>query len=116
MGWNLGPDMMKNLQTTLVRFRRNLEGAQGDIAIMFYQVRVCKQDQMMHFKGEKKVRTFCMNRLVMGNKPSTNISIIAVQKWTELSDICVRLPEVLMKDIYVDNIFVTGPDKQSLNS
>ena len=50
-----------------------------------------------------------------GNKPSTNISIIVVQKCTELSDISVRLQEaceVLMKDIYVDNVFVTGPDKQ----
>ena len=57
--------------------------------------------------------------IVMGNKPSTNISIIVVQKCTELSDISVRLQEaseVLMKEIYVDNVFVTGPDKQSLNS
>ena len=59
---------MKNLQTILVRFRRNSEGAQGDIAIMFYQVRVCKQDQMMRFKEEKKVRTFCMNRHITDRK------------------------------------------------
>ena len=51
--WILGPDMMTNLQITLLRFRRDLEGAQGDIAKMFYQVRVCKQNQMMQFKGEK---------------------------------------------------------------
>ena len=103
---------------TLLRFRRDLEGGQGDITKMFYQVRVCKEDQMMQlfiwqFKGEDKVRIFCMNRLVMGNKPSTNISIIAVQKCTELSDISVSLPEaceVLIKDIYVDNVFVTGQD------
>ena len=56
---------------------------------MFYQVRDTKEEEMMQlfvwkFKGEDKLRTFCMTRLVMGNKPSTNISIVAVQESTDL--------------------------------
>ena len=47
--WNLGPDVMANLQATLLRFRNDVVGAQGDI-----------------FKGEDKLRTFCMTRLTMG--------------------------------------------------
>ena len=38
------------------------------------------------FKGDDELRTFCMTRLVMGNKPSTNISIVVVQQSTELED------------------------------
>ena len=58
-----------------------------------------------------------MTRLVMGNKPSTNISIVAVQESTELEDFKESEPEaceVLMKDIYVDNVFVTAPDLEEL--
>ena len=69
------------------------------------------------FKGEDKLRTFCMTRLVMGNKPSTNISIVAVQQSTELEDFQESEPEaceVLKKDIYVDNVFVTAADLEEL--
>ena len=45
--WNLGPDVMANLQTTLLRFRNDVEGAQGDISKMFYQVRVSREEEMM---------------------------------------------------------------------
>ena len=50
---------------------------------MFYMVRLSEEDEMMQlfcwrFAGEEDVPIFCMSRLVMGNKPSTNLSIIAV--------------------------------------
>ena len=97
-------------------------GAQGDISKMFYMVRVTKEEEMMQlfvwkFKGEDKLRTFCMTRLVMGNKPSTNISIVAVQQSTELEDFPTSEPEackVLKENIYVDNVFVTSPDLETL--
>ena len=116
--WNLGPDMLANLQSTLLRFRRDIVGAQGDISKMFYQVRVSKDEEMMQlfiwkFHGEDKVRTFAMTRLIMGNKPSTNISIVAVQQTTKLFDFEERLPEaceVLRKELYADNAFVVGQD------
>ena len=53
----------------------------------------------------------------MGNKPSTNISIVAVQESTGLEDFQKSKPEaceVLKKDIYVDNVFVTAPDLEQL--
>ena len=121
--WNLGPDVMSNLQIILLRFRRDVVGAQGDISKMFYAVRVSKEEEMMQlfiwkFKGESKVRTFCMTRLIMGNKPSTNISIVAVHKCTKLQDFETRLPEaceVLMKEIYVDNVLVVGPNDETVD-
>ena len=89
--WNLGPDVMANLQATLLRFRKDVVGAQGDISKMFYMVRVTKEEEMMQlfiwkFKGEEKLRTFSMTRLVMENKPSTNISIVAVHKLEDFKE------------------------------
>ena len=57
--WDLGPDMMNNLQTA-VRFRRDVAGAQGDIKKMFYAIRINKEDTFMQlwiwkFQGEEKV-------------------------------------------------------------
>ena len=120
--WNLGPDMMSNLQAILLRFRDDVEGAQGDISKMFYMVRVNKEEEFMQlfiwkFKGEDRLRTFTMTCLVMGNKPSTNISIVAVQETTELEDFKTRLPEAcktLTDEIYVDNVFITAKNKELL--
>ena len=50
---------------------------------MYYMIRVVKEDEFMQlfmwrFKGEEETRVFAMTRLVMGNKPSSAISIISV--------------------------------------
>ena len=122
--WDLGPDMMTNLQTVLIRFRRDVVGAQGDIKKMFYAIRVEKEDSFMQlwiwkFGGEEKVRVFYMQRLVMGNMPSSNISIVAVHKTANLFDFKTKHPntyETLTKDSYVDNVFVTAGDQVELNN
>ena len=120
--WDLGPDVMANLQAVLLRFRSDVVAAQGDIRKMFYMIRVAKEEEMMQlwiwkFQGEDKIRTFAMTRLVMGNKPSTNISVVAVRETAELFDFKQRYPEAhatLVKDTYVDNVFLTAPDMESL--
>ena len=38
------------------------------------------------FKGEKKLKTYVMTTLVMGNVPSTNISLVAVKETVELDN------------------------------
>ena len=94
----------------------------GDIAKMFYMVRVAKDDVMMQlfvwqFKGEEKLRTFAMTRLVMGNKPSSNISIVAIKETAKLDDFETKYPfayQALMFDSYVDNVFLTAPDTETL--
>ena len=89
---------MANLQATLLRFRNDVTSAQGDISKMFYMVRVTREEEMMQlfvwkFKGEDKLRTFCMKRLVMGNKPITNISFVAVssqQSWRIFKQVSLK--------------------------
>ena len=120
--WDLGPDVMANLQAVLLRFRSDVVGAQGDIRKMFYMIRVTREEEMMQlwiwkFKGEDKIRTFAMTRLVMGNKPSTNISIVAVRETANLFDFKQQYPEAhatLVNDTYVDNVFLTAPDLENL--
>ena len=65
------------------------------------------------FADEEKIRIFSMTRLVMGNKPSTNLSIISVRKTAELGDFPQQYPianKALVEDSYVDNVFITAPD------
>ena len=67
--WDLGPDVIVNLFGVLLRFRKDLVGGQGDISKMFYMVRITEEEMMMQlfvwqFKGEEKLRTFALTRLV----------------------------------------------------
>ena len=69
------------------------------------------------FAGEEQIRTFSMTRLVMGNKPSANLSIIAVRKTAELEDYPEKYPiayKALIDDSYVDNVFLTASDSDKL--
>ena len=120
--WDLGPDIMANLLGVLLRFRKDLVGGQGDISKMFYMVRIAKEEMMMQlfvwqFKGEDRLRTFAMTRLVMGNKPSSNISIVTVKETAQLDGCVNEFPvayKALMDDSYVDNVFLTAPDMKTL--
>ena len=122
--WALCPDIMKSLHAILMRFREDEVGAQGDIAKMYYMIRVTIEEEMMQlfvwkFEGEERIRTFCMTRLVMGNKPSANLSIIAVRKTAELGTFPEQFPvayKALIDDSYVDNVFITAPNIDKLRS
>ena len=65
---------------------------------MYYAVRVTKQEEMMQlymwkFKGEHKIRTYAMTRLVMGNKSSANSSQTALKETAVLGDCKEKFPE-----------------------
>ena len=95
--WELGPDVMNNLHGVLIRFREDMVGGQGDIKKMFYMVRIPKEEQMMQlflwqFPGDKSIKVFCMTRLVMGNKPSTNLSLVALKETAGMNDNRIQFP------------------------
>ena len=114
---SLGPDVMNSLQGIMLRFREHKVAAAGDIRKMFYCVRIALEDQMCQlwchqFEGSNEIETFCMTRLVMGNKPSTNISGVAMKETTKLEDYAAKYPiarEALDRNSYVDNTN-TGAD------
>ena len=89
---------------------------------MFYCICVALEDQMCQlwihqFLGSDQVETFCMTRLVMGNKPSTNISGVAVKETTKLEDFLTRFPiarQALDKDSYVDNTNIGADTHEQL--
>ena len=119
---SLGPDTMNNLQGILLRFRENYVAAAGDIRKMFYCVRVSEEDQFMQlwvwrFADSEEVETFAMTRLVMGNRPSTNISNVALKETTLLNGYDSLYPsarQALDKDAYVDNIMATAQDHEAM--
>ena len=121
--WPLGPDIMTSLHGLLLRFREDVLGAQGDIKKMYYMVRISKEEQMMQlflwkFNNEDTIKTFAMTRLVMGNKPSSNFSQIAVKETTKLEDFTGRYPiasKALNENGYVDNVLITATDKDLMD-
>ena len=95
--WELGPDVFNSLHGILLRFRKDYVGGQGDVKKMFYMVRIAKEEQFMQlfmwkFSGDDRLRTFCMTRLVMGNKPSPALSIVAMRETAELGDNAAKYP------------------------
>ena len=114
----LGPEIMNSLHGILLRFREDGVAAAGDIRKLFYCVRINREDQFMQlwvwqFQGSDEVETFAMTRVVMGNKPSTNISNVALQETTKLNGFDQIYPaacQALSRDAYVDNIMVTAKD------
>ena len=120
--WDLGPDMTGNLNGILLRFREGKVAATGDIKKMYYNVRITKEEEYMQlfiwrFEGEEKIRTFAMTRLVMGNKPSANISQIALKETANLEGNDIKCPEAakaLKEDSYVDNTFVNADNHESI--
>ena len=120
--WALGPDMLNSLHGVLFRFREDHIGGQGDIKKMYYMIRIAKEEQFMQlflwqFPGDAKVRTFCMQRLVMGNKPSGALSMVAMRETAELGENRSLYPaayETLVKNSYVDNVFRVAPTIETL--
>ena len=71
------------------------------------------------FPDDDKIRTFCMTRLVMGNKPSGALSMVAMRETAELGDNAIKYPaayETITRDAYVDNVFRTAPDLATLKA
>ena len=121
---DLGPDILTNLHGLLLRLRKDLVAAAGDIKKMFYMVRMTKEDEFMQlfvwcWKGEKQLRHFAMTRLVMGNKPSGPISCVAVNETANLYDFPHKYPaayDALADNSYVDNTFITGPTVEAVRA
>ena len=66
------------------------------------------------FENEDRIRTFRMKRLVMGNKPSTNSSQIAIKETAVINGNDLKFPaakKALVHNSYVDNTF-TGDDNR----
>ena len=120
--WALGPDMTGELNSILLRFREGLVAAQGDVRKMYYAIRVEEVERMMQlwvwkFANEDKVRVFSMTRLVMGNKPSANVSQIALKETAHLNDNDMKFPDAkaaLCDNAYVDNVFCNAQDHQEI--
>ena len=122
--WSLGPDVISELQGVLLRFREDQIAAQGDIAKMFYSVRVSPEDERMQlfvwkFAGDTRLKTFAMTRIIMGHKPSSNISVIALKETALLGDNKDRYPDAyvaLHDDSYVDNTFVGAENHEKIKA
>ena len=119
----LGPENgLASLHGVLLRFREGPHAAQGDITKQYYMLRLEPEEEMMQlwlwkFAEDDQVKTFCMTRLVMGLKPSTNLAVIAMKETAKLGNFQAEKPDAhraLAKDSYADNTFVTGDSHEDV--
>lgn len=69
------------------------------------------------FPRDKQVRTFCICGVVMGNKPSTNLTMVALLEAAKQEDISGKYPfpkEMTLSNTYMDNIFIVASDSKLL--
>ena len=74
---------------------------------------------MWQLSGEDNIQIFCMTRLVMGNKHSETLSLVALRHTADLGDNASKFPvtqEAIKIDSYVDNVFRTAPDMKTLQA
>ena len=98
--------------------------AASDIRKMFYCIRMEEEDKFMQLWGWKfldssEVETFAMSRVVMGNKPSTNISSVAVKETSKLFEfdkLYADARQALDKDAYVDNVMATAATMEQMKN
>ena len=119
----LGPEYgLASLHGVLLRFREGPHAAQGDITKQYYMLRLEPEEEMMQlwlwkFAEDDQVKTFCMTRLVMGLKPSTNLAVIAMKETAKLGNFQAEKPDAhraLAKESYADNTFVTGDSHEDV--
>ena len=63
---------------------------------------------MWKFQEDTEVKVFCMTQLVMGNKPSSTLSVMPMAETARLRNKEKDLPivfQALTRDCYVDNVF-----------
>ena len=74
---------------------------------------------MWQFEDSTEVETFAMTRIITGNIPSTNISIVAIKETTILNGNDRKYPdakEALQRNSYVDNVMTTAKNHSLLDA
>ena len=74
---------------------------------------------MWSFPGDNQATSFCMCHVVMDNKPSTNINLLAFSDMAKLRDNSVKYPaahQTILRNIYVRNMSRFTPNMEHLYS
>ncbi|KAJ8017294.1 hypothetical protein DPEC_G00016350 [Dallia pectoralis] len=117
-----GPDVLNPIRAVLLRFRRGVHAALGDIKKMYNSVWL--EDLEMHLHRflwrnteEEEINEYAITRVNMGDRPAGCIAQLAMRETAKLPLFDLREEErrILEEDAYVDDILTSHNDLQKLD-
>ncbi|KAJ7998129.1 hypothetical protein DPEC_G00219380 [Dallia pectoralis] len=117
-----GPDVLNPIRAVLLRFRRGVNAALGDIRKMYNSVWLEDLEMRLHRflwrdTAEKEIEEYAITRVNMGDRPAGCIAQLAMRETAKLP-MFARLEEerrILEEDAYVDDILTSHNDLQKLD-
>lgn len=117
-----GPDVLNPIRAVLLRFRRGVHAALGDIKKMYNSVWL--EDLEMHLhrflwrnSEDEEIEEYAITRVNIGDRPAGCIAQLAMRETAKLP-MFTRLKEerrVLEEDSYVDDILTSHNDLEKLD-
>ncbi|TDH04609.1 hypothetical protein EPR50_G00134580 [Perca flavescens] len=117
-----GPDVLNPIRAVLLRFRRGVHAALGDIRKMYNSVWLEYLEMHLHRflwrnTEEEEIEDYAITRVNIGDRPAGCIAQLAMRETTELP-MFAHLEEerrILEEDAYVDDILTSHNDLQQLD-
>ena len=117
--WAKGPNVVNNLFSVLIRFRRDLVGIAGYISKMYHSVKLELKEQHVHrflwrdLDVERPPDHYVLTTVTFGDRPSSVLATVAMQytalmKKSEYPDVV----EVVKRDTYVDDLLPNSSSQE----
>ncbi|XP_036068500.1 uncharacterized protein LOC112152419 [Oryzias melastigma] len=117
-----GPDVLNPIRAVLLRFRRGVHAALGDIKKMYNSVWLEEKEMHLHRflwrdDQEQEIGEYAITRVNMGDRPAGCIAQLAMRETANLQ-IFTNLEEerrIVEEDSYVDDILTSSNTLENLN-
>lgn len=117
-----GPDVLNPIRAVLLRFRRGVHAALGDIRKMYNSVWLENLEMHLHRflwrnTEEEEIEEYAITRVNIGDRPAGCIAQLAMRETAKLP-MFAHLEEerrILEEDAYVDDILTSHNDLQKLD-
>lgn len=117
-----GPDVLNPIRTVLLRFRRGVHAALGDIRKMYNSVWLEEREMHLHRflwrdSQDEEIEEYAITRVNIGDKPAGCIAQLAMRETAKLPKFShlEEAQRVLEEDSYVDDILTSHNDANRLD-
>lgn len=117
-----GPDILNPIRAVLLRFRRGVHAALGDIKKMYNSVWLEEREMHLHRflwrdGAKQEMKEYAITRVNMGDRPAGCIAQVAMRETARLANFAHLEEEcrVLEEDSYVDDILTSCNDPEKLD-
>ncbi|XP_047245689.1 uncharacterized protein LOC124882978 [Girardinichthys multiradiatus] len=118
-----GPDVLNLIRAVLLRFRRGVHAALGDIKKIYNSVWLEDLERHLHRflwrdSPREEISEFTIARVNIGDRPAGCIAQIAMRETAKppMFDCCVEEQRILEEDCYVDDILTSDNNPELLQN